>query len=79
MQRWENPEKARYYQADLVVDLLGDWVVVTAWGGLDSRLGQVRRTWVTSEEEGRRRLLEIEKRRRQRHYRAVSDSCDAGG
>lgn len=71
MQRWENPEKARYYQADLVRDLLGDWVVVTAWGGVGSRLGRVRRTWVPTYEDGLKRLGEIEKRRRQRGYRCV--------
>ena len=36
MRRWVHPEKARYYQADLVEDLFGDWCVVTAWVGLGS-------------------------------------------
>ncbi len=72
MRRWVHPEKARYYQADLIVDLLGDWCVVTAWGGLGSHRGQVRRAMVPSYEDGVRRLREIEKRRRQRGYLSVA-------
>ena len=75
MRRWVYPEKARYYQADLVVDLLGDWCVVTAWGGLGSHRGQVRRVMVASREEGVKRLAEIERRRRQRGYRAAVDTA----
>ncbi|MGV0950965.1 MAG: WGR domain-containing protein [Azonexus sp.] len=72
MRRWVHPEKARYYQADLVVDLLGDWCVVTAWGGLGSHRGQVRRAMVASQEEGVKRLQEIERRRQQRGYQYVA-------
>ncbi|WP_295389961.1 WGR domain-containing protein [uncultured Thiodictyon sp.] len=68
MRRWVHPEKARYYQADLVVDLLGDWSLITAWGGLESHRGQVRRALVASEAEGVKRLAQIERRRRQRGY-----------
>jgi hypothetical protein len=71
MQRWENPEKARYYQADLVEDLLGDWSVITAWGGLGSHRGRACKTWVPTYEDGLKRLREIEKRRRQRGYVVV--------
>ncbi len=71
MLRWVHPEKRRYYQADLIEDLLGDWSVVTAWGGLDSHRGQVRRAWVPSYADGIERLREIGKRRRQRGYRSV--------
>ncbi len=77
MQRWVHPEKGRYYQADLVVDLLGDWSVITAWGGLDSHRGQVRRAWVASYADGAKRLREIAKRRRQRGYSSVSDATGA--
>jgi predicted DNA-binding WGR domain protein len=71
MRRWVHPEKARYYQADLVEDLLGDWCVITAWGGVGSHLGQVRRRMVASQEDGVKRLAAIEKRRRQRGYQCV--------
>jgi hypothetical protein len=30
MWRWVNPDNRRYYQADLVQDLLGDWMLVRA-------------------------------------------------
>ncbi|RKT37874.1 WGR domain-containing protein [Thiocapsa rosea] len=68
MHRWVNPETARYYQADLVEDLLGGWSVVTAWGGLGSKLGRMRTAWVETREQAERRLEEIEKRRRARGY-----------
>jgi predicted DNA-binding WGR domain protein len=71
MRRWVHPEKARYYQADLVEDLLGGWSVVTAWGGLGSRRGQMRTAWVATREEGMARLEAIEKRRRQRGYYSI--------
>ena len=75
MLRWVHPEKARYYQADLVVDLLGDWCVITAWGGLGSHLGQVRRAVLASYEDGVKRLREIERRRRQRGYHNVAPAA----
>lgn len=68
MQRWVNPETGRYYQADLVEDLLGGWSVVTAWGGLGSHRGQLRKDWVPTREDGERRLTQIAKRRAQRGY-----------
>ena len=79
MRRWVHPEKARYYQADLDVDLLGDWSVITAWGGLGSHWRRVRKTWVPTYQDGLKRLREIEKRRRQRGYVVVDgrDGCSA--
>jgi hypothetical protein len=71
MRRWVHPEKARYYQADVVADLLGGWSVVTAWGGLGSRRGQMRTAWVATREQGMARLAAIEKRRRQRGYHSI--------
>jgi hypothetical protein len=44
MWRWVNPEKHRYYQADLIRDLFGDWVLVSAWGSLGSNRGAQRKT-----------------------------------
>jgi hypothetical protein len=42
MWRWTNFEKSRYYQAELVKDLFGDWTLIMYWGGLGSRRGQAR-------------------------------------
>jgi predicted DNA-binding WGR domain protein len=71
MWRWVHPEKARYYQADLIPDLFGGWSVVMAWGSLGSHRGQVRRLWVESHEVAVKRLEEIAKRRRRRGYQSV--------
>jgi len=68
MWRWFHPEKQRYYQADLVLDLLGDWQVITAWGGIESRRGGHRNLYVPSREDGLQQLAAIEQRRRQRGY-----------
>jgi hypothetical protein len=68
MQRWIHPEKGRYYQADLVEDLFGDWSLVTVWGALGSHRGQVRKAWVAGYAEGLKRLQAVGKRRRQRGY-----------
>jgi len=54
MPRWIHPEKARYYQAELVKDLLGDWTVVLCWGGLGSRRGGRRIQYVESDVEDSR-------------------------
>lgn len=79
MQRWVHPGKGRYYQADLIEDLLGGWSVVMAWGGLDSHRGQMRTAWVQSYEDGIRLLEMIGKRRRQRGYSPVSDAVGEVG
>ncbi|MFB1487749.1 MULTISPECIES: WGR domain-containing protein [unclassified Thiocapsa] len=71
MQRWVNPDTARYYQADLVEDLFGGWSVVTAWGGLGSKLGRMRTAWVATREQAEKRLGEIARVRERRGYRPV--------
>lgn len=67
-QRWVHPSKLRYYQADLEVDLLGDWTLVLCWGGLNSRLGGMKIVQVADQEIGMTRLMEIGRRRRQHGY-----------
>ncbi len=74
MWRWVNPEKRRYYQADLIRDLFGDWVLVSAWGSLGSNRGAQRKTLVPSYEAGLERIKEIAKKRQQRGYRAEHDA-----
>ncbi|KAA6184232.1 WGR domain-containing protein [Thiohalocapsa marina] len=68
MLRWVHVQKQRYYQADLMEDLLGGWSVITAWGGLGSRLGRMRTHWVETREAGEQRLREIAERRRRHGY-----------
>jgi predicted DNA-binding WGR domain protein len=69
MNRWIHPEKGRYYQAELVQDLFGDWTLILVWGGFGSRRGQVRVVYVASFAAGLERLESLAKRRRQRGYR----------
>ena len=70
--RWVHPEKARYYQVDLVQDLLGDWTLVLCWGGLGSKRGGMRILTVASEGAGQELIEAIAKRRRQRGYVELS-------
>jgi len=72
MWHWIHPEKLRYYQADLVKDLFGDWTLVRAWGGVGTARGCRRITWVASEDEGLRKLAELDRRRQKRGYRPRS-------
>ena len=67
---WVNPDKGRYYQVHLGRDLLGDWTLRTAWGGLGSRLGCMRCTGVASYEDGVAKVRAITKRRIKRGYRS---------
>jgi len=68
--RWLHIAKARYYQAHLEKDLLGDWTLITVWGGLGSRLGRMRTTGVASYADGQAQIQKIAKRRQQHGYAA---------
>ena len=76
MLRWINDMTNRYYQAELTQDLLGEWTVVTAWGGLGSHRGGMRSTGVASYADGLAQLEAIGKRRHQRGYRRVAATGD---
>jgi hypothetical protein len=75
--RWVNDQKRRYYQAVLVVDLFGSWVLVTAWGGLDSQRGNMRSTLVESHADGLAHIQALDRRRRQRGYRPADPAPTA--
>ena len=68
---WIHPEKQRYYQADLVVDLFGDWTMVCAWGGLGSKRGRQRITGVASQADGMEKITELDAHRQKRGYLPV--------
>jgi predicted DNA-binding WGR domain protein len=72
MWRWVHPETRRYYQADLVQDLFGDWTLVRAWGGLGTARGRTQVTGVASKEAGLRQVAALDRRRQQRGYRSVT-------
>ncbi len=71
MHRWIQAEKARYYQALLVKDLFGEWILIMAWGALGSKRGGMRSTRVPSYEAGLERIGEIDKRRKRHGYRSL--------
>jgi hypothetical protein len=68
--RWESAR--RYYKAHLFEDLLGDWVVVRAWGGKFNRLGGTSTEQVGGVEEGRALLKQISAEREKRRYQLIS-------
>ena len=68
--RWESP--SRYYEAVLQRDLLGDWVLSTANGGLRNRLGALRHLALPSREAAVKELASLHKLRLRRGYRLVA-------
>ena len=71
--RWERRDAtcARYYEARLVQDLWGEWLVQTVWGGLGSRLGDEVTEAVAHRDAGVALLEEIASRRVGRGYAVV--------
>ena len=76
MWRWINPTKFRYYQADPVMDLWGDWTLIYCWGGLGSKQGGYRIQGVRSYAEGLEKIGELKARRQKRGYVAVATFKD---
>jgi hypothetical protein len=71
-ERWVNREKARYDEAHLCQDLLGDWTLLKVWGGCGSRRSRLHRTGVASYAAGLEALRAIGERRRARGYERAS-------
>jgi hypothetical protein len=66
MARWET--STRWYEAHVLSDLFGGWVVVRTWGGKGSRRRGGLIEPVANQEAGVRRVSEICARRRQHGY-----------
>lgn len=66
--RWVNPNKFRYYEAHLVLDLFAEWNLIRVWGGLGSRLGGMRSGAVASYADGIREIQRIGRRRSRHGY-----------
>lgn len=64
--RWET--STRYYEVRLMRDLLQHWVLVVSRGGKTNRLGALRTLFVSSEEEGMKKIAALEKVRIRRGY-----------
>jgi predicted DNA-binding WGR domain protein len=71
MWQWVNLEKRRYYQAELVRDLFGDWVLIKVWGSLGASLGGQRITVVANHETGIEAIRALDTRRKKRGYVSV--------
>lgn len=67
--RWEST--SRYYLAQLSQDLLGDWVLTLAWGGLRSRRGRVVTRVVSGTSDAETALAALHRRRTCRGYGRV--------
>jgi predicted DNA-binding WGR domain protein len=63
---WQTDQ--RYYQADIMQDLFGTWLVKRSWGGLGSRRGNSKTTSATDHDHALKLLSEVAKRRQQRGY-----------
>jgi hypothetical protein len=68
MYRWVNRKKCRYYTARISQDLLGQWMLVLAWGDIESCRGAIRKIVLASEDEGQRKIVAIAKRREAHGY-----------
>ena len=68
MFRWENPEKRRYYQVSLQKDLLGDWVLSKAWGGIGQKFGRMVHMPCRSLQEAEAMVERIARIRKNRGY-----------
>lgn len=68
--RWES--KTRYMAALLQQDLLGDWIVLVANGGLRNRCSRLRTLAVADKAAGTQFLADLNKRRLKRGYAITS-------
>jgi hypothetical protein len=62
--RWETAE--RWYEVEVLYDLLGDWVVMRRWGGKGSDRYCKRTVLISNESEGQRIIEKVDKVRRSR-------------
>lgn len=67
--RWESAR--RYYAARVTQDLLGDWVIERAWGGLFNDKGNATQEVAGSFNEAVQVLVRINRERRLRRYGIV--------
>lgn len=62
----------RYYQADILQDLFGTWLLKRSWGGLGSRRRSSMTHVVTAYEEALQLLDEVAKKRLKRGYVSIT-------
>ena len=69
LRRWES--SSRYYCAEVIPDLFGDWVVRRSWGSLGARRGSSKVQPMPDYAAAVRELETIDQRRRRRGYQRV--------
>jgi hypothetical protein len=72
----ENPNNGRYYQASVIQDLLGDWLVVTQRGNKHWRKSVQRIYLCASYEEALKRLHKTKQIRQRHGYQPVITSIN---
>lgn len=72
--RWESPQ--RYYAARVRQDLLGDWMISCAWGGLSNESGNIRSLPVATFEAGNAAVNMVYERRIKDKYHLISDRTE---
>ena len=67
-QRWENLGSQRYYWCHLGKDMLNDWVLTVAFGGINSKLGAVKLHYCVTLDNGLQKIKDIAKQRHRSGY-----------
>lgn len=65
---WKNQQNSRYYTLEYKQDLLGDWVLIKAYGRTGTRLGQTRQVVCKDYQEGLIHIQRIQKTRIKHGY-----------
>ncbi len=66
--RWEHPDNARYYEARIEHDLLGDIVLCKVWGTKHSKLGGGSQSVYDSYEAALKKLIRLHQLRLKHGY-----------
>ena len=72
---WENPDNERYYCAELMQDLFGDWLVRRTWGRKGTKLGRMIDSHAPCYDEAYQILVQIAKRRKRRGYIPINEDA----
>lgn len=68
--RWQS--ESRYYTAEILQDLFGEWSLRASWGGLGSRRGNCKVTYMPDYLSAIAAMNQIAKRRQVRGYQPIS-------
>lgn len=71
--RWQKGT-SRYYKICVYKDMLNDWILTSAWGGINSNLGNYKHVALNSIEEAATLIENMMKRRLRRGYTLMFSS-----